>query len=200
MARLTIYVPDRLSERMAQYRDRLNLSAVCQAAIERAVEAEERLIEGDQLARLVARLQITSSPEERIFAEGVLEGRLWAETVASWPELVEVSGWPDAVNSVQIHEGRVLLATVIEFRSGGSVSFGGPQYAWGPRAVPRSFDGQAKALILEPEYWGGFVAGAKEVHGLVHPLMTPSDAGGSEQRPAPPPPRSDAAEGVSAPP
>ncbi len=81
MPRLNISVPQELYERIEKWRDRLNLSRVCQEAIARELAKLENLpVELRQIERVLARLgREKAAVERRWFRRGVHEGLDWAK-------------------------------------------------------------------------------------------------------------------------
>jgi hypothetical protein len=90
MARLNITVPDVLYARLEQLRDRINLSKVCAAALEKEVMMLEGQpnITDPRIARLLQRLQST---RERWHQRGYEDGINWAVELATRDELQSVA-------------------------------------------------------------------------------------------------------------
>jgi hypothetical protein len=84
MARLTISIPQELHDRLDGWRDRLNISRVCQEALEREVRRlEEVPTDAMALGALVERLSREKADGERQwFAQGVSDGMTWARGAA----------------------------------------------------------------------------------------------------------------------
>lgn len=102
MPNIGIYVSDTLDQRIRRLKERgadVQVSAVCQKGLEAAVEAEERSLDGDRMARLIARVNRTRTAAEQAEAEGVAAGRQWAEDVAAFSEMTEVRSIRDALAS-----------------------------------------------------------------------------------------------------
>ena len=82
MARMSVSVPDELTERLEPFKDQLNVSQVCREALERRLDALERaaVLQGEELdlESLGRRLR-----EDRELAEGRFE-RLGRENAANW--------------------------------------------------------------------------------------------------------------------
>ena len=90
----TIYVPDPLMERMNKLKHKgvvINISGVCQQALEMRVEREEQSARGVAIASVLQRLEVTKSPAEQAFAQGAAMGRRWAREIASESELRTVA-------------------------------------------------------------------------------------------------------------
>jgi hypothetical protein len=81
MARLTVSVPQDLYDRLDQWRDRLNISKVCQEALAREVRRlEEVPADARALGDLVERLsQEKADGERHWFNQGVSDGMTWAQ-------------------------------------------------------------------------------------------------------------------------
>ena len=93
MPNLGVYIPEVLNARLQRLREKgldLNASGVFQRALEAAVEAEEKALAGDRVARVVARLRVARTPMESANAEGEAAGAQWAEDVAALSELHRV--------------------------------------------------------------------------------------------------------------
>lgn len=80
MARLNITIPDELSERVERWRDRLNLSRVCQDAISRELDRLEHIpAEVKSMHEALARLgREKAKVEQSSFRKGVHDGLEWA--------------------------------------------------------------------------------------------------------------------------
>lgn len=88
MARLNITIPDELYRALEKWRDRLNISRLCQEAIAREVAKLEDLPrQAAELETLVERLRQEKALAERFwFAQGVTDGIAWTRG-ASYGEL-----------------------------------------------------------------------------------------------------------------
>lgn len=84
MARLTVSVPQDLHARLENWRDRLNISRVCQEALERELRRLEELPEDAKaLTGLVERLAREKADGERHwFSQGVSDGMNWTRRAA----------------------------------------------------------------------------------------------------------------------
>jgi hypothetical protein len=80
LARLNITVPDELYERVERWRDRINLSKVCQDAIARELDKLEHLPDEVQnMHEALTRLGREKAKVERsCFRKGVFDGLEWA--------------------------------------------------------------------------------------------------------------------------
>lgn len=88
MARLNITVPDELYERIEKWRERLNLSRICQDAIARELDKLE-LVPGEvrEMQEALSRLGEQKAKVERsCFRKGVYDGLEWARE-ADYPVL-----------------------------------------------------------------------------------------------------------------
>ncbi len=98
MAKLTVYLPDSLQERLERVRDRLNASELCQKALERAIVREELALSGDRTAKVIDRLRRVSQRPAWVYDQGRLAGQRWAEEKATWDQIREVVDWkPEAI-------------------------------------------------------------------------------------------------------
>jgi Arc/MetJ-type ribon-helix-helix transcriptional regulator len=107
---LGVYIPDQLNARLQRLRDKgidLNASNVARRALEVAVEAEEKALEGDRVPRLLARLASTKTARELAEAEGEAAGRAWAEEVAALSELRTVRALLEKMDSEQLEVYKV---------------------------------------------------------------------------------------------
>lgn len=93
MPRLTVSVPRDLHDRLEKWRDRLNISKVCQEALERELRRLEELPEDAKaLADLVERLaRENADGQRRWFTQGVSDGMTWAQG-ASYIDLKAAAG------------------------------------------------------------------------------------------------------------
>jgi hypothetical protein len=90
---LGVYIPEVLNSRLQRLREKgldLNASGVFRQALEAAVEAEEKALAGDRVARLVTRLRAARTPMESAQADGEAAGSQWAEDLAALSELHRV--------------------------------------------------------------------------------------------------------------
>lgn len=93
MPNVGVYIPDALDQRVRRLKElgvEVPVSAICQRCLETSVEAEEKAIKGDRMARLIARVQRTRTAEEQAVADGEGAGRRWAEDVAARSEMEAV--------------------------------------------------------------------------------------------------------------
>lgn len=88
MARLNITVPDELYDRVEKWRDRVNLSRICQDAIARELEKLELVPEDvHEMQKALSRLGEQKAKVERsCFRKGVYDGLEWARE-ADYPVL-----------------------------------------------------------------------------------------------------------------
>jgi hypothetical protein len=79
MPRLTISVPDELRRALERYRDRINVSKICQDALAKEIAKLEQLPRGAlELEELVDRLRDEKAAADRqSFAQGVTDGITW---------------------------------------------------------------------------------------------------------------------------
>jgi hypothetical protein len=80
IARLTVSVPDELHQRLEKWRDRLNVSRVCQEALAREIRRlEEVPHDAVALGDLIERLsQEKADAGRRWFAQGVTDAMSWS--------------------------------------------------------------------------------------------------------------------------
>ena len=104
MPRLNITIPDELHQRLARWRDRVNVSRICQDAITRELDKLEELpAEVQAMQRALARLgQEKAKVERSCFRKGVYDGLEWARqaeypALKSWGEKDLSNGTLDAV-------------------------------------------------------------------------------------------------------
>ena len=126
--RLNISVPVALSERLRKEADRVNVSRVCVAALERELGVREArpTVDAGQLERLVQRLQ---SNRERWSERGRGDGERWAVETATRAELRAAGTHPPAAPPDGVLSGS------------GEAAAGAPPGAEAAGAgLPRSFD------------------------------------------------------------
>lgn len=104
MARMNITIPDELYGRLERWRDRVNVSRICQDAITRELNKLEELpSEVTQMQRALARLGQQKAQVDRLsFRKGVYDGLEWARD-AEYPALKqwgEQTADEDALESV----------------------------------------------------------------------------------------------------
>lgn len=155
----------------------LDVAKTCQAAVDQALEAGEKALTGDRLARLLARVKATRTRAEQAEAEGEAAGRAWAEDVAALSEMRRVR------TILEEHEQYRLQASEVDV-VGDTVFLGrvhwpvdGDVEGWEPTvlpiSVPRQFLQRAAAAVPSDEsgvpksYAGplmsGFLRGATAV-------------------------------------
>lgn len=119
MARLNITVPDDLYKRVEKWRDRINLSRVCQEAIRRELDKLEQVPEQvREMREALSRLEREKAKIERsCFRKGVYDGLEWARgadyaSLKRWGEqpttaeaLEEVLRGPAARSAAAHHDG-----------------------------------------------------------------------------------------------
>ena len=88
MPRLNITIPDELHQRLERWRDRVNVSRICQDAITRELNKLDELpAEVQAMQRALARLgQEKAKVERSCFRKGVYDGLEWARQ-AEYPAL-----------------------------------------------------------------------------------------------------------------
>jgi hypothetical protein len=84
MARLTVSVPQDLHERLDRWRENINISRICQEALERELRRLEELpqdaiVLGDMVRRLSAE---KADGDRQWFSQGVSDGMTWARGAA----------------------------------------------------------------------------------------------------------------------
>jgi hypothetical protein len=84
MARLTVSVPQDLHDRLDRWRDNINISRICQEALERELRRLEELpqdaiVLGDMVKRLSAE---KADGDQHWFSQGVADGMTWARGAA----------------------------------------------------------------------------------------------------------------------
>jgi hypothetical protein len=89
MARLTISVPDELHRSLERFRDRVNISKICQDALAKEIAKLEQLPRGAlELEEMVDRLRNEKAAADRQwFAQGVTDGISWTRGTP-YPELL----------------------------------------------------------------------------------------------------------------
>jgi hypothetical protein len=121
VANVGVYLPSSLQDRIQALKEKgvdLPVSVICQRALEAAIEAEERALAGDRLARVLARLKSTRTPGEQMAAEGEAAGRRWAEEVAALSELRRVREVRESMEANRLAPQEVQLGS-----HRGSISF-----------------------------------------------------------------------------
>lgn len=96
MARTTISIPDPLAARLEPLKDHINVSEICQRALEARVQTYERiaaLSEEDVMEKLVQRLKIQKQESTQWSTkQGAEDGQHWAISDATYAEIVK---WSD---------------------------------------------------------------------------------------------------------
>lgn len=101
MATKTIYLPDELSKRVEEHKDRINLSAIFQEAIERYLKrfstTSTEQIDAGILEEAIKRLSREKDElKQYSYEEGIKAGRDWALYEATYEDLIliEMEGNP----------------------------------------------------------------------------------------------------------
>lgn len=122
MARLNITIADELYDALEKWRDRLNISRVCQEAIAREVAKLEELPRAAaELEALVERLHQEKAVTERFwFAQGVTDGIAWTRgapyaELRRWGELGAVDQAGDDGGSRALETARRRYAKQADF-------------------------------------------------------------------------------------
>lgn len=102
LARLNITVPDELYERIERWRERLNLSRICQDAIAREIDKLELVPEDvRRMQQALSRLGEQKAKVERAcFRKGVYDGLEWARE-ADYPLLKRWGEQPAAMEAIE---------------------------------------------------------------------------------------------------
>jgi hypothetical protein len=131
MPRLTISVPDELHRSLERFRDRLNISRVCQEALAREIAKLEQLPRGAlELEKLVERLRDEKAATDRQwFAQGATDGIDWTRG-AAYPELVAAADPAQALGK----QGRDAIRAGVR-RHGRTVGFDEESYVAGWRTA-----------------------------------------------------------------
>jgi hypothetical protein len=89
MARMSIYVPDELKERMDAV-DSVNWSAVAQSQFERELRLHPKLT-GDEMQATIERLKASKVAQtDEVIAAGVEAGKQWAMKEAEYLDLLKI--------------------------------------------------------------------------------------------------------------
>jgi len=180
---LGVYIPEVLNSRLQRLREKgldLNASGVFQQALEAAVEAEEKALAGDRLARVVARLRVARTPLESANADGEAAGAAWAEDVAALSELHQLREFLTRVekDNVQIVDIRFEYRVTLELGTWDDddlVPLGEVETL--PESVPRDFFKRAQQPYHNNVHYTsplifGFLRGAVSVLGNVEAAIT----------------------------
>jgi hypothetical protein len=174
VSNLGIYIPPALQHRIQSLKEKgvsVPVSAICQRALEAALDAEERALSGDRLARVVARLKSTKTLGEAWMADGEAAGRRWAEDVARLAELQSVRSVLECIEAEHLqvaevqtgrHNGRINL---VRIRADGTVDSRPPAHL--PGNVPRELFERAgtahDGIVYIDHATKGFLRGASAV-------------------------------------
>lgn len=180
-ATLTIWIGSERRRRLATVKasgSSMNVSKVCQEALDRALDSEEQVLTRSRIARVLARLRDTRPPQVRAFESGQRAGRLWAEEVATLSEMRLVTG-------IRSHAEGKACVTVNELQAKViSVTWYGSQgeeiVETFPPSVPAEFLRQAQDSVYRGELVGGFMEGAAFVHDLVEQALNREEVGAAD--------------------
>jgi hypothetical protein len=158
-----IYVSEPLHARLQRLKEHgveLSVSAVCQRGLEAAVEAEEKALRGDRLARLLARVKSAKTLAEQVEAEGDAAGRAWAEDVATLSEMKRISQLLETVrhnrlDASEAHVGkRSVRIEFVRWLGDGDIE------PWGDESLPDSVPGEFFERASKPREGVGYMASA----------------------------------------
>jgi predicted transcriptional regulator len=104
--KLTITIPDDLAERLDPVRDKMNISKVCAAAIDREVSMLADLpVDVQELAATIARLRAEKAEaEQEDYNTGLEWGQQYAEGRASYAELMDYASIPGRIDPITLDE------------------------------------------------------------------------------------------------
>ncbi len=192
MPNIGFYVPQALNERIQRLREKgvdLAPSAICQRALTAAVDAEERALSGDRLAKLLARVQSTLTLRDRVEADCRGAGRRWAEDIAALSEMREIRGILQSlerqeleVDQVNVGRHGVWLETVRWVNDGEDVE---PATSLSlPHSVPTDFFEHASDPEEGVAYTSvrvyGFLQGVVDILELVEHALEQQEKSGGE--------------------
>jgi hypothetical protein len=168
MPNINVYLSAPLGARLDQYKDRIKISEVCQAALEFAIEAEEEADRGNRLPRIISRLQSALSPRAAARMAAFEVGRDWAERTATMDELRHVAElrevactmFADADSLVDYASGGVGIRWMDEMGEQGE------RYVL-PDSIPRDFFPESATSGFFDASVQGFVEGATKLWGDV---------------------------------
>lgn len=171
-ASLTIWIGSERRRRLATLKasgSSINVSKVCQDALDKAMDTEEEAHSHSRIARVLARLRETRPPQVRAFDTGQRAGRLWAEEVATLSEMRSLA-------AIRSHTERKRCVAVNELQTEViSLTWYGDQgeevVETMPPSVPAGFFRQAQESAYGGELVGGFIDGAAFVHELVEQAL-----------------------------
>jgi hypothetical protein len=103
MARLTVSIPQDLHDRLDRWRDNINISRICQEALERELRRLEELPEdavalGDMVRRLSKE---KADGDRRWFSQGVADGMTWARSAGYVDLRATAEGSPTATSAAK---------------------------------------------------------------------------------------------------
>ena len=157
----------------------MNVSKVCQDALDKAMTSEEQALTRSRIARVLARLRDSRPPEARAFETGERAGRLWAEEIATLSEM-------RLIGTIRSHAGD-RLSVLVDATQGGFVSVtwragaGEDIVETLPSSVPFEFFRQAQESAYRGELVSGFIDGASLVHDLVERALERGDVGTADR-------------------
>jgi hypothetical protein len=143
VARLTISVPDDLRRSLDRFRDRLNVSKICQDALMKEIAKLEELPRGAlELEEMVERLRSEkASADRRWFAQGVTDGISWTRG-APYPELLAAADPAQPLGD----EGSAAVRASVE-RHRGSPGFDEDNYVAGWRMAAAEVWARVKETV-----------------------------------------------------
>jgi hypothetical protein len=166
MARQTISLPDALAERLDRLKDRLNLSKVCAAALEREcnmLEGMGRAAADPMVAQAIERLQTDA---DRWYRRGYEDGRKWAGELATRDALVLVSTPKAQRTPEQDRELAIFVDSAARVRPWLEADADGPRVHREIHAVSQE-DIRHGLSVDKGAYETGWTDGAREVAKVV---------------------------------
>lgn len=149
--KLTLYVPDSLYERLEQYRDRINASAVLQRGLETELSALEAgaTLGGPEMERAIERLRSERRTlEQEVRDRGRGEGMTWALR-SRYVDLASIAGVAERAEAMIRSKPEVAYKLVRK----------APRHLFADVRHPNKSDALAERVV----FWSGFLEGLMDV-------------------------------------
>lgn len=167
MANLNVYVPAGLAQRLEPFKERIKVSEVCQAALQRAIDAEEAADRGNRIPRILERLNRTLSPADAAKADGSALGSKWAEESAAMTELEQVARLEQLAENWVVEPQSLHRLDSGGFALSWTDGEGKREMHYLPDTVPTDWFEEIGESPFFDDYVWGFIVGAAAVHHAV---------------------------------
>ena len=167
MPNVGVYLSEELEARIRRLKEKevvINVSSICQEALDRHLSELELKPGERRVARLVERLRVARTPVQRTQDTGRREGVRWAEETAAWEDIKAVTAW-DQIYWDGDSDGSHVL---VDF-----YPVGGLDITDLPDPNTLCPDLAHQPGSHDVAFWEGFREGVRVIHAMVQPELEP---------------------------